>query len=321
MDVMAGNVEAAGVPTPGAPAHGGFKRETAHRVFAAEFNASDMTIEGQGEMEPSYLVTPLGGRLNRVHIVGVCTDVEQVGEAGDVLRARISDPTGVYMVYAGQYQPEAAQALSDLEVPSFVAVTGKARTFEPEDGKLFCSIRPEVVSVVDRETRDAWILDAAKCTLARADDVDAMDPATVPAQEHYGPGQTLRFRDVTRDALGALVGGDVPVHHVGPEDLGDDLGRGDVEAPAWTPNTPAASSPASPVTATDPAAEAAEQELDDQVLAVVQKLEGDKGAQWDDILQEAAQGTVSDNDVDEALNRLMDKGLVYEPTLGVLRST
>src|SRR5687767_1598019 len=94
------------------PSRGGFQRETAHRAFAQEFNASRVTLEGAGEKDPTFLVTPLGAKINRVHIVGVCTDVEPVGESGEVWRARVSDPTGVFTVYAGNYQPEAAHALS-----------------------------------------------------------------------------------------------------------------------------------------------------------------------------------------------------------------
>jgi len=122
------------------PAARGIQRETAHRVFALEFNASRQEIKGQGEKDASYLVTPLGAKINRLHVVGVCTDIEPVGESGEVWRARISDPTGVFTVYAGNYQPEAAQALSQLKPPQYVAITGKARSYEPEPGSVFVSI-------------------------------------------------------------------------------------------------------------------------------------------------------------------------------------
>jgi len=151
-----------------------FQRETAHRAFAQEFNAARHEIKGQGEKDPSFVVTPLGAKVNRLHVVGVCTDIETVGESGEVWRARISDPTGVFTVYAGQYQPEAAQALSQIQPPQFVAVTGKARTYEPEPGSLFVSIRPESVTVVDEGTRDQWILDTARRTRDRLKAVQAV---------------------------------------------------------------------------------------------------------------------------------------------------
>ncbi len=287
-----------------------FQRETAHRVFASEFNASDLMIEGQGEMEPSYLITPLGGKVNRVHVVGVCTEVEPVGEAGDMVRARISDPTGVYAVYAGQYQPEAAAALNEIQPPCFLAVTGKARTYEPEPGSVLCSIRPEQVHVVDEATRDQWLVDAAKHTARRAKAFKQAGPDVADAREHYGPDATAHV-SAAANAIASLLGGQVIVHE-SPAAADD----GGYDAPAPAPAPMATAAPGGQTQADE-----GDDELDDSVLAIVQELEGDKGAQWDDILGRAAVGPVTADDVDEALNRLMDKGLVYEPTLGVLKTT
>ncbi|MES2153737.1 MAG: hypothetical protein V4510_01215 [bacterium] len=311
-------------------------REAAHRVFAVEFNASRQEMKGQGEKDPSYLVTPLGAKINRLHVVGVCTDIEPVGESGEVWRARVSDPTGIFTVYAGNYQPEAAQALSQLKPPQYVAVTGKARTYEPEPGSVFVSIRPESVTVVDQATRDQWILDtgrrtadrlkaaAAAATGAEADAMVAQGisrPAAegaVLARGHYGPADTARFRDMTRKAVSHLLpGGEVPVHRLEPVP-----GR-DATAAVPEPSQASWKPPAGPV---KPSAEqeAATEALDNAVLAAVQRLEGAKGARWDDVLSTAtgaAGAGVSAEDVEEALNRLMDKGLVYEPTLGVLKTT
>ena len=87
-------------------------REVAWRLFASEYNDANLEAEGGGERPPSYIVTPLGARVNRVFVVGVITDVENVGTDGQPMwRARVSDPSGTFHVYAGQYQPEAAAAL------------------------------------------------------------------------------------------------------------------------------------------------------------------------------------------------------------------
>jgi RPA family protein len=307
-------------------------REVAHRVFALEFNASRAEIKGQGEKDPSFLVTPLGAKVNRLHIVGVCTDVEPVGESGEVWRARISDPTGVFTVYAGQYQPEAAQALSQLQPPQFVAITGKARTYEPEPGSVFVSVRPESVTVVDEATRNQWILDTARRTAERYDatkrlradpkaTLEQMVAAGVPkqaasgaliAQQHYGLTDVDRFAATARTALGYLVGQtEVPVHRI------EARAEAGAMAAAATAPGPAPAPPA----AAAAQATAAQDALDDSVLASVGKLEGAKGARWDDILSATAKDGVTAEDVEEALNRLMDKGLVYEPTLGILKTT
>ncbi|MDL0136951.1 hypothetical protein PNQ20_08805, partial [Halobacterium salinarum] len=134
------------------------RREVAYRLFAAEFDDADFSYaESDEERAPNYVVTPTGARVNRLFVVGVLTAVEAVND--DVVRARVVDPTGAFVVYAGQYQPEALAALEAAETPSFVAVTGKARTFEPDDADVvYTSVRPETVSEVDADTRDRWVV-------------------------------------------------------------------------------------------------------------------------------------------------------------------
>lgn len=292
-------------------------RETAHRVFAPEFRASRVHLQGEGEMAPSYVVSPLGAKMNRVHVVGVCTEVEPIGESGDMLRARISDGTGVFTVQAGQYQQEAHDALDELaaELPCFVAVTGKARAWEPEPGQMVCSIRPESVHKVDEATRDQWILDTARRTKERLDAIAAEESteAVQLAQQHYGLSDTDRFRTTATDALKALLpDGEVEVHTIQAGDEPDDDGTdAPGDAPAWTPPPKAEKEEA------DPEQDA----LDESIMGHVKELEGDDGAKWDDILAKAESDGATSEDVEESLNRLMDKGLVYEPTLGVLKTT
>ncbi len=143
------------------------RREVAARLLAAEFD--DVTVsyrESDEERAPNYVVLPTGARVNRAFAVGVLTEVEQVNDG--VVRARVADPTGAFVSYAGQYQPEALAFFERTEPPAFVALTGKARTFEPEDGdRVFSSLRPESVNAVDADTRDRWVVDAARATLRR----------------------------------------------------------------------------------------------------------------------------------------------------------
>jgi hypothetical protein len=142
-------------------------REVAHRVFAAEFDDASLSYsESDEERAPNYVVTPTGARVNRLFVAGVLTEVERVND--ETRRGRVVDPSGAFVTYAGQYQPEAQAFLERAEPPSFVALTGKARTFEPEDSdRVFTSVRPESLNEVDADTRDRWVVSAAKATLDR----------------------------------------------------------------------------------------------------------------------------------------------------------
>ncbi|WP_049935851.1 RPA family protein [Haloplanus natans] len=223
------------------------RREVAYRLFAAEFDDATVSYaESDEERAPKYVVTPTGARVNRTFAVGVLTEVESVND--DVLRARVVDPTGAFVSYAGQYQPDAAAFFERTDPPAFVALTGKARTFQPEDGnRVYTSVRPESVSEVDTETRDRWTVSAAEATLRRVaaiadalsmdqrgDDLeaalldrgyDASLAAGIPiALDHYGT--TVAYLDAVREvALDALevVGGDrdeVRALDVAPDDAG-----------------------------------------------------------------------------------------------------
>ncbi|WP_435063055.1 RPA family protein [Halobaculum sp. EA56] len=142
-------------------------REVAHRLFAAEFDDADLDhSESDEERAPNYVVTPTGLRVNRLFAVGVLTEVESVNE--QTLRGRVVDPTGAFVTYAGQYQPDEAAFLDRTTPPAFVALTGKARTFQPEDSDLvYTSVRPESLATVDADTRDRWVVSAAEATLRR----------------------------------------------------------------------------------------------------------------------------------------------------------
>src|SRR2546428_6946290 len=96
-------------------------------------------------------------------------------------RARISDPTGTFHVYAGQDQPEAAATLSKLKPPVFGAIVGKSRVYSPEAGSVFTSIRPERIKAVDETVRDYWILEACRSLRKRLGIMGGalkMDPLT-----------------------------------------------------------------------------------------------------------------------------------------------
>ena len=168
-------------------------REVARRVFAAEFNDATYTFkESDDERAPNYALLPTGDRANRVFVAGTLTETDDVGEESEYWRGRVVDPTGTFYVYAGQYQPEAAAVLRDTEPPAYVAVVGKPRTYEPEEGTINVSLRPESISLVDEATRDRWVVETAERTLDRIDafqeweaELEAPESgSTVPGNEY-----------------------------------------------------------------------------------------------------------------------------------------
>ncbi|WP_255151052.1 RPA family protein [Halorarius halobius] len=180
-------------------------REVARRSFAREFNDAGYTFkESDDERAPVYALLPTGERANRVFIVGTLTETEDIGDDSEYWQGRIVDPTGTFFTYAGQYQPEAASTLRDLEPPAYVAMVGKPRTYETDEGDINVSVRPESISVVDATTRDRWVVETADRTLDRIEafDDDDNEYAAMAREQYERAGDD--YRDVVLEALQSL---------------------------------------------------------------------------------------------------------------------
>jgi len=311
------------------------KREAAWRVFASEYNDSTVEIKGNGEMSPSYVVTPLGAKINRVFIIGVLTDVENISEQGELIRAHISDPTGVFTLYSGQYQQDATDALSNIEVPAFVAVIGKTRTYTPEEGAFFVSIRPEKIMEVNAQVRDRWILETCKNTKDRVEAVmEAMKmtekntnelkklgystelcDGILTALEKYENIDLEKYVTLIHESLQYLIPGNkkLPDLKIEKED-DEEIEEEPVEEITEETETEEKEKE-------DVEEDKDSEETEKTVLETIKSLEGDDGASWDSITEKCEKTGLDKDSIEEALNSLMDKGLIYEPVLGTIKIT
>ena len=180
-------------------------REVAQRAFAEEFNDATYTFrESDEERAPVYVLLPTGAKANRVFVVGTLTETEDVGSEDEYWQGRVVDPTGTFFVYAGQYQPEAAGMLRETEPPAFVAVVGKPRTYETDDGNVNVSLRPEHLTIVTETDRHQWVTETAERTLDRLEAFD--DPSNEYAQmaRDQSGEMIAKYREATTEALESL---------------------------------------------------------------------------------------------------------------------
>ena len=181
-------------------------REVARRAFAAEFNDATYTFkESEDERAPVYSLLPTGERANRVFIVGTLTETEDVGDDSEYWRGRIVDPTGTFFAYAGQYQPEATSVLRETETPAYVAVVGKPRSYETDEGEINVSLRPESITVVDEDTRNRWVVETADRTLDRIEAFGDADEYAAMAETQYEPDLSF-YREQVLAALEDIEG-------------------------------------------------------------------------------------------------------------------
>ena len=306
-------------------------REVSWRVFAEEYASSSMEHTGEGEKPVSYVVTPLGAKVNRLLVVGVVTEIEEVGEEGRPrYRAKVEDPTGTFYISAGEYQPEAAATLSKMTPPVFAAVVGKSRVYSPEEGVTYLSIRPERIREVSEEERDFWVLETARSTLSRIDAVgealkmdqpsagelirlgypENLSEGVVLALEYYREVDVERFKESVKDALRTMLPGEKRA------------------SPKAAPRKPAPSK-APPRDEPEPEGGDAAEELqelevggdeEETVLAIIDSLDdGSKGAQWEKIIDAAKAKKIDKVRLEEVVSGLLDKGEIYEPELGMMK--
>jgi RPA family protein len=185
---------------------GVFEREPARRVFSAELRECRYQFkESEDEKSPTFVLLPSGERCNRIFLVGTLTEKQRQGDQNIFYRGRVVDPTGTFFIMAGSYQPEAMQQLAKIDTPAFVAVIGKPNLYQTPDGAFLVSVRVESIAVVDKETRDLWVLDTAAHTLNR---IEAMATGQsvdiVKAQEQYPNIDMAVFRKMAYDALAQI---------------------------------------------------------------------------------------------------------------------
>lgn len=307
------------------------KRETAWRVFAGEYNDSTLETRGEEERAPSYVITPLGAKVNRLFVVGVLTDVENITESGELLRAHVSDPTGIFTLYTGQYNPEATKALSEIDVPAFVSIVGKSRTYEPEEGVLYVSIRPEIVREVDEQTRDRWILETCEHTKERIEATHEVTKTTQPnAYDLHKLGYTKELSNGVIDAVKHYKNTDVSkyltmivesLHYLTPPEEGmkklPEIEKKEKVDTLEQKETTEEKKKEVKGEDKDNKSDEAENTL----LTIIKQIEGKEGAPWDTIIEKGADARLEKDIVEETLTSLMDKGLIYEPILGTIKTT
>jgi len=300
-------------------------RETAWRMFAKEFNDATLDINSGEEKAPSYVVTPLGAKTNRLFIVGVVTEIDEVGSGETpMLRARIADPTGSYYLSAGQFQPEAMAALRELKVPEFVAVVGKAKVYAPDDTVRLLSIRPEIIQKCDSKLRDYWVYETAVSTMRRIEMMEEalkMDPPSAQEIEKLGyPKYMAEGASAAANHYGKKV--DLESYEgLVISALREKLSAGNDEIKEISFEEAAASPEAEEVEVAKKEEAVVTEDDEAKVLQLVKSLDKDgKGAKWDEIVAAAKKKKIDKDRLEEISTELLEKGDIYEPELGRMKT-
>ena len=293
-------------------------RETAYRIFSKELNSSTFSKRGEEEMSPSYIVSPLGTMINRVMISGVLTEIENSGTDDEPMwKGRVQDIAGNFFISVGKFQQEASASMANLEAPCYVSIIGKVRTYTTNDGRTFVSVRPEHIVRIEEDDYFAWLLETSKSlwkrlltmrNVMKIPDVTNQDltakgfspqeaDGIITALDSYGNPESTMYLKMMQDALRRML-----------KDDSIDFGL------------PGDSSSAAEIV--EKSEKDAENDLaiEDMVMKYLDEMDDNpRGAYIDDLYRKGEEDGIPAQKIDEITDRLMDKGVIYEPNLGYLK--
>jgi len=289
-----------------------FERMKAMRLFAAELRATTIEVQKKGgdQYESQLYLTQTGLKASRVMIVGTATEIEDIGTDGSFYRMRVSDPTGVFFVTAGQYQPEAASFMQGLigKLPAFVTVIGKASLYTPKEGTVLTSIRAEKVVLADENIRNTWLVETAKATLDRLAALKTNTALGLEVDTAYPDKED--YKQIVKTVLLSMksdVGSPSSSSSVPP-----------VSSPAAAPPSPLETKSAAKVPSDGPMS------LEDMKNFVEQKIiatNKGKGVKLETLGNPCKSAGMTLMQLEAALKGLMDEGRIYEPKVGLVTAS
>jgi RPA family protein len=313
-------------------------REPAWRVFSNELLASSVEEKGTGEWAASYLLSPLGARMNRVLLFGRLDPPETLGndEARPFLRSRLTDPTGTVTVTAGSYQPRALAALRAVTCSGEYMVVGKAHRFVARNGTAYPSVRAEALRNVDAEDLGGAWAEAADQTLTRIEIVEGLRAGRAPTG---GARPPTAWAEGARACATQYPSTDTAVFRAGLEAVASALAA-PAASPGTAPATPSATVPplrgpasVAPakvrVTHTVPAApsepggvSAAARAQESSFLDIVDELSERSTDGYADLREATSLVTrrgIPAPEAEQILARLEEEGVLEEPVVGKIR--
>ncbi|MFZ0891607.1 MAG: hypothetical protein WB778_06945 [Thermoplasmata archaeon] len=303
-------------------------RELAWRVLAQEVTASVEEERGAGDRATSYVLSPLGARMNRVLVAGTLAPAESIGreESQPFFRARLSDPTGSLSVTAGGFQPRAVAELRAISENTSAMVVGKVRLFRGRDGVGYTSVRAEAIQRLEDAPLGGFFAEAARQTLDRIDLVERLrGEPMLPESTLLEAGYPLVWVRAARDAVSRYPNVDRSTFRQGVATVVDVFsGRGRSPAPSTSApspavtitRTPAPSAPVRPVlSAADRAEEAALLDLLDELM----DNSADGYAELKELIARLLRRGVPAERAEAIVNRLEETGVLEEPIVGRLR--
>ena len=297
------------------------QRQSAIRLFAQEFSESNLTEQGIGEYDPSFVITKLGVKVNRALFCGVIDRLEKrEGDNGPSFNGQIRDPTGINRFNVASFQPELQADMEELFARYesgdrfLLAIVGKSRWFEGDEGGIFTSFRVEEFTVINQEAYLNWLIDTSDATLRRLNfyeqslelelnkesliasgfPKDLVD-GTLLARQHYSNVDAENYRLGILKALSSALGSSVGINQTAiVQNETNDVEITDMDENIINP--------------------------ENVILDTIKNLDIGTGVEYDKLVEACTLSGISRESAEDCIEDLRDvKGDIIEPRFGFFR--
>ena len=297
------------------------QRQPAWIMLASEFGESTLNEKGSGEFDPTFVITKLGAKVNRVIVSGLVERLElrETSNGSQMYQGQLRDPSGLHYFSVGEYASESmrefvVQLLDKVDSgePVLLSMTAKARWYQTDEGAVYTSLRPEEAAIVTRERYASWLVRACAATLERLDQhqksmnceptkealvKEGIRPEMVDgllsAQTHYGQIDTEGYRLNVMQAL--------------------DIAEGKMAAATTAPPTLNLPDPESD---DDADASAGGEDLQAVILECIQAMDNGEGVDFESLVRNLAARGFTREQSEAELDTMSDDGILHEPRFG-----
>ena len=300
------------------------KRQSAWHMLASEFSEATLNEKGSGEYDPSFVITKLGAKVNRVVVAGLLERLEarETSNGSTLYQGQMRDPSGVHYFSVGDYASESMRELTlslvektEVGEPVLLLMVAKSRWYQTDEGAVYTSLRPEEACEIDAQRYALWLTRASEDTLQR--------------MKHYSDSLAA---EPTREGL---VAAGIPEHMIDGL-LVSRNHYGDIDVETYTLNVmqaldiaegrmDAASQPVAAPTPTESedaqstGEGSGESEVKDTLVSIIEQLDQGDGVDFETVLTNAVARGFDRGLAEEKLDELSNEGTLHEPRFGWFR--
>ncbi|MCH2648513.1 MAG: hypothetical protein MKZ57_01720 [Candidatus Poseidoniaceae archaeon] len=299
------------------------KRQPALHMFASEYGESTLSEKGSGEFDPSFVVTKLGSRVNRIIVAGLLERIEgrDVANGSVIYQGQLRDPSGINYFSVGDYVSDSVKEMTiqlsarlESGEPILVLMVAKTRLYQTEEGAIYTSLRPEEMCVIDAQRYASWLANTSNSMMDRMS-------SYVASLDFEANMESLSKSEMSEQQILGLIAsrnhyGDIDLEHYRLNVMQAlDIAEGKLDA------------------ATKPAPQKLlveqdtneDQNSDDKpdleaaIVDIITKLDQGDGVEFETILVNAEARGFQRSIAEEKLEELSDDGTVHEPAFGWFR--